>query len=562
MNIQKVIEKYALENAVKFKGKASAGNVLGKVIGEYPDWRKKAEELKKKTEEIVAKINMMDLEEQKNLLQKTAPKLLEEKKYEKREPLRTLQNTGKNIVMRFEPSPSGALHLGHSYTLLLNSEYCRKYKGKLIVRISDTNPDNIDPLAYKLIEEDANWITGGNVAQFVVQSDRMESYYKYALKLIEEHHAYICTCPAEEFKKLISKKAPCSCREKGVNENLEGWKKMFSEFTDGEAVVRLKTDINHKNPALRETVIMRINSNEHPRQKNKYQVWPMMNFAVAVDDHDLGLTHVLRGKDHYDNTRRQLYIYNYLKWKPPEFLHHGRINFEGLRLSASETRRAIEEHRYEGWDDIRLPFLPALKRRGFQPNAFTKFILSIGLTMADKKVSAGEFFKSLNFYNKEILDPAAKRYFFIPNPKKIKITNAPKQDLELNLHPETIRGGRKFKTTDRFYVSEKDHKEFKNNKMYRLMDCLNFKKVKNKFVFDSLEYPVWKEKGDKIVHWLPADKTIAKVKLFMPDGSVQEGFGEEAMKKIKAGDIVQLERIAFARLDSKEDNCLNFWFTH
>ncbi len=561
MNINKVVEKYALENAVRFNGRANAGNVLGKVLAVYPDWKSKIKEVKDRVEGAVAAVNAMELEKQRELLLKIAPELLEEKKAEKKEPLKPLSNLKKKVVMRFEPSPSGPLHIGHAYPLLLNSEYCKKYNGKLIVRIADTNPDNIDPTAYNLIEEDAQWVTEHNVSEVLVQSDRMESYYKYALKLIEEHHAYICTCPVEEFRSLITKMMPCPCRSKSEKQNIADWHKMFGEYSEGDAVVRLKTDVRHKNPALRDFAIMRINLNEHPRQKNKYRVWPLMNFSVAVDDHDMAITHVLRGKDHYDNTKRQLCIYDYFKWIVPEFFHSGKINFEGLKLSCSKTRKAINEHQYDGWDDIRLPFLQALKRRGYQPKALAKFFLSVGLTMVDKRVEAGEFFKGLNFYNKEIIDPIAKRFFFIPNPKKIRIAGAPKQNLELDLHPDNIKGGRKFATGTDFFISEKDYKELKSNKIYRLMDCLNFRKVPGKFVFDSLEYIRWKESGEKIIHWLPADEKTVKLTLCMPDGTKMEGIGESSMKNLGIGDIVQLERIAFARLNAIEDNSLIFWFT-
>lgn len=561
MNIKTVAEKYALENAVRFNGRASSGNVLGKVLAVYPDWKSKIKEVKDGVEGAVAAVNAMKPEKQRELLLKIAPELLEEKKAGKKELLKPLPNIKKNVVMRFEPSPSGPLHIGHAYPLLLNSEYCKRYGGRLIIRIADTNPDNIDPAAYKLIKEDAEWATEHNISGIEIQSDRMESYYKHALELISKGHAYVCTCPGEEFRSLSIKMMPCSCRGKSEKQNIADWHKMFGEYEEGAAVVRLKTDLRHKNPALRDFAIARINLNEHPRQKSKYRVWPLMNFSVAVDDHDMAVTHVIRGKDHYDNTKRQLYIYNYFKWTPPEFFHSGKINFEGLKLSCSKTRKAINEHQYEGWDDIRLPFLQALKRRGYQPKALAKFFLSIGLTLVDKRVEAGEFFKGLNFYNKEIIDPIAKRFFFIPSPKKVKIAGAPKQDIELDLHPDNIKGGRRFAVGADFLISEKDYKDLKSGKMYRLMDCLNFRKAPRKLVFDSLEYMQWKGRGEKIIHWLPADEKAVKVVLCMPDGTRMEGVGESSMKDLGIGDIVQLERVAFARLDAIEDDTLIFWFT-
>jgi len=121
---------------------------------------------------------------------------------------------------------------------------------------------------------------------------------------------------------------------------------------------------------------------------------------------------------------------------------------------------------------------------------------------------------------------------------------------------------RKFKVHDKFLIEKEDFKKFKNNKLYRLMDCLNFSDKKGKFVFHSSEYKKYKKQGDKIIHWLPKQKDLVNVEILMPDKKIKEGLGEALLKKIKTGDEIQFERFGFCRLDKKEKSKLMFWFTH
>ncbi|MCX8147319.1 MAG: hypothetical protein N3D84_02530, partial [Candidatus Woesearchaeota archaeon] len=211
---------------------------------------------------------------------------------------------------------------------------------------------------------------------------------------------------------------------------------------------------------------------------------------------------------------------------------------------------------------IRLPFLIALRRRGYQPEAFVKYALSVGVTLVDKHVDKDEFFKVLNAFNKEIIDPKSDRYFFIYNPTKIKIENAPKQEIELDLYPDKRKGGRFFSTADKFYLTEEDFKSLKDNELYRLMDCLNFVKKGDSFIFDSLDYNKFKEKGKKIMHWLPVSDNLVQVKVLMPDNTFIEGLGEEGLRNVDFGKIVQFERFGFCRLDNEKGNKLIFWFSH
>lgn len=562
--IKQNIRNWTLQNAIKYNGKANQGAVIGKLLSSNPDLKKELKTISKEITKIIQEVNKLGIEKQLEELKKNAPELLEEKPKEKKKGLKPLLNAEeKKVALRMAPSPSGPLHIGHAYGISINSEYAKMYKGKFIIRIEDTNPENIYEPAYEYIPEDANWLTKNNVSEVVVQSDRLGHYYDHMEKLIAAGNAYVCTCDPDEFREKIIQKKACPCRDLSIKEQGKRWSKMFGEYKPGEAVCRIKTDITHKNPAMRDWPAMRINDHVHPRQGTKYRVWPLMNLSVAVDDHLMGLTHVLNGKEHADNAKRQKYIFDYFKWKRPTYINWGRINFEGIEVSCSKTKKKIEYGEYEDWDDIRLPFLRALQRRGYQPEAFVNFAVDIGLSLSDKTVSKDEFFKTLDSFNKDIIEPVANRYFFVEDPIEVVITNAPEQKVELKLHPDNAkRGVRKFKCSDKFYLSKADHKTLKPNKLYRLMDCLNFKKKGKELLFEGKEYADYKEKGEAIMHWLPVSKELINVEVLMPNNKTVKGLGESGMNKLKKGDIIQLERFGFCRLDSRSPKTLKFWFTH
>jgi len=454
----------------------------------------------------------------------------------------------------FEPSPSGPLHIGHAYVLALNNEYARKHKGKLILRIGDTNPENIYEPAYKMIPEDANWLTKNHITKVLIQSERLPIYYKYLEKLLNLNKVYICTCNPENYKKLINSSKACPCRSKSNTEQRERWKKMFKGYKSGEAVVRLKTNLSDKNPAMRDFPLFRINDTPHPIQKTKFRVWPLMNMAVAVDDAETKVTCAIRAKDHVDNAKRQAIIHDYLNIKSPQALFVGKINFLGMPLSSTKINEEIKKKKYKGWDDIRLPFLPSLKRRGFQPEAITKYALGVGLSLTDKTVSKDEFFKSINHFNKEIIDKTTNRYFFVSNPNKIKIKNSPLTEVKIPLHPDhPTEGYRKLKANqEEFYIQDKIDK----NKNYRLMHLLNFQN--NEFLSHDIDPSL----NAKLIHWLPVSKNLIKTNILLEDGKTIKGLAEPDTKHIKLGETIQFERFGFCRLDKKTKTHLEFWFLH
>ena len=552
-----LIRKYALQNAIRYNGVANPGNIIGKVIGEKPELKSDMKGLMNEIQAIVKEVNSLSMDEQRQELERGAPELLE-KKQTKKEP--HLPNLGDvhSIVTRFAPSPSGPLHIGHAYVLCLNQLLCKKYGGKLYLRIEDTNPENIYPGAYEMIPKDASWLLGGEVAGVVVQSDRLGHYYDYAQKLIGMGHAYICTCDADAFRVLGSKKQACPCRSLPSSEHQKRYGMMFGSFKPGEAVMRIKTDIEHPNPAMRDWPAMRINDHVHPRQNTKHRVWPLMNFSVAVDDHLMGITHTIRAKDHMDNEKRQQYVYDYFGWKMPHNLYVGRINFSDMQISTSETRQMIDQGKYSGWDDIQLPFLLALKKRGYHPSAFMKYAQDVGVTQNDKVVSKQEFFTAINHFDSEWLEPHALRFFFVAHPVEITINGAPTQEVTLSLHPDHKKGGRIFKTGESFYVSKLDYDTFAVGKLYRLMDCLTFVKTKDGFTFEKKEYE--KEKQVKLIHWLAKENDLLQARVRMEDGSFVDGLGEKTLSLLSEGDVCQFERFGFVRLVDKKT--MEFWWLH
>jgi glutamyl-tRNA synthetase len=402
-DFEKKARAYALKNSIAHDGKAMVGSVISALFNEG---LKKNEVGKyvKEINEIVSEVNKLSIQEQ----EKEFKKLEKETSHrEGREGLPELPGAKKGkVIMRFAPSASGPFHIGHALTGSLSYLFVKKHGGKFYVRIEDTNPENIYPQAYKMIEKESKWLFPGKFLKILIQSDRMKIYYDCAEKLLKKKAAYVCTCSQEEFKKLSDNKKECSCRKLSVKENMERWKKMLSKgkdaFQEGEAVLRFKSSMQDKNPAMRDFPLARINTEKHPRQGTKYRVWPLMNLAVAADDIDLKMTHIVRAKDHRDNAERQkrIYLALGLKGKLPWTGFLGRIHFKDMELSTSKMRQAIEDGKYSGWDDEKLPTIAAIMKLGFKPESFWKFAERIGLSENDKIMDRREFFELLETFNR------------------------------------------------------------------------------------------------------------------------------------------------------------------
>lgn len=547
---KQVIEKIDSEilRAHAKYGSADLKKVVNKVVGNFPELRADVKEL--------INIIKQEIEKFSNISKEKAIKMLAEKGVEISKPkqddkeLKLIGDT-RNVVMRLAPNPSGPLHFGNARMIVLNSFLTKKYNGKLICRIEDTDPERVYPPAYDMVLDDLKNF-GVEYDEIVYQSDRWDIYYKLCEQLISQGKAYVCTCPSEEFSKLKQQGKYCSCRKRAIQENLD----LFHNTNlEKSAVVRFKTTLTN-NPALREFPLMRFKKAKHPRKNNPYNWYPMMNFAVAVDDYLLGITYVLRGMDHLTNTEIQKMIYDSFSWNKPVFMLYGTLNLKGIELSKSKITKGVSTGLYSGFDDPRLWTLRALFRRGIQPQAIKNYLLSIGITKNNINFDEKALYKE----NTKIIEPICTHLFFVEDPIKLEIEKyTGPNTLELPVNPKNPSlGARRLNiNTNNILISKMDFEDIKNNEIFRLKDGFNARKQDNKLIFENMHLPNLKNeiKLNKI-QWLPDNKENIACHILMPDGTTKKGLVEPFASHLKVGDIVQFERVGYARIDKIEKDLM------
>lgn len=549
-----LILKYALLNAVQHDGKAHPQAVLGKVIAERPEVGKKINEFFPQIKEIVDDVNSWGIEEQqkkmKDLGIETKRKEVEEVKLP---PLHGAEN-GK-VVLRLAPFPSGPLHIGNARMVILNDEYAKKYDGRILLVVDDTmgsTEKNVLPEAYDMITEGLEWL-GIKPDGVFYKSDRLEIFYNAAEEMIKKGFAYVCECDTETLRKNRVDGAACTHRRQTAEENLDKWRRVLAgKYKEGEAVVRLKTDMRHPDPAFRDRVLLRVVEREHPRVGKKYHVWPMLEFSWAVDDHLFGITHIIRGKDLVMEDMMEDFVWNLLGWKKSEFIHYGLLRVKEAKLSKSKVRAAMEKGFLTGWDDPRTWSLQSLRKRGIQPEALRRFFIGMGLSLADVTVPA----EILYAENRKIIDPLANRYFAVFDPVEISIKGGPEiKQTEAPLHPDfPERGKRRIPVNARIiYVEKADMKKF-DGKEVGLINLYSIKlKRKADFTNQEVKFEIPK------IQWV--SEPNVKVKLVMPDGSVSQGIADPEIRDVKVDQLVQFVRIGFCRVD-KVGKEIVLYFAH
>lgn len=547
--LDKEMRAYALRNAIEH-GSAVVGKVLPKLFNHGLD-KKDIGKIMPALQKVVDEVNKLSAKEREKEFEEL--KEFVKEREEKEKSLPELDNVSDKMVFRLAPYPSGALHIGNAKTYLLNALYAEKYGAKILLVMDDTigsEEKQTTKESYGLIEDGFKWLGVKYEKPVYYKSDRLEIYYKYAEELIKKDAAYVCSCSQEDFKNFKDKAKDCPHRKLSAKENLKLWKEMFSAPA-GSTAVRLKTSMQHPNPAFRDRVLFRISDREHPRVGKKYRVWPTLEMSWAIDDHLLGITHILRGNDLTMETEMEKFIWDIFGWKHSTVVHAGLVRLEGMgaKISKSKAQKEVKSGEFSGWDDPRTWSLQSLKRRGFLPEAIREFVFEIGLTRQDISVPI----EMLYSINRKMIDDKTNRYFFVENPHKIKIAGAKEKIVEMPLHPdEPSRGVRKLKAESEFYVSDKLEKGVN----YRLMHLFNFKD--EKFVSEEVNPKL----GAKMIHWLSVDEKNVDVKILMEDGKWISGLGEPDLKKVAIGEVVQFERFGFAKLDDKKGNLFSFWFSH
>lgn len=545
------VRKFSLQNAILHCGKADVGAVTGKVMAEHPQLRKEAREVMPAIKTIVDEVNRMSVAEQRKLLESLAPELLVREKREKEHVLPPLPNPGDDVVMRLAPFPSGPLHIGNARMVLLNDEYVKTYGGRLLLIFDDTMGSDYKPPvpeSYELIESALEWLDV-DVHEVHYKSDRLPIFYEWAEKLIVMGHAYVCHCDSQVLRKNREEGKECEHRKFSVEQNLDRWRLMLlKRFDEGEAVLRLKTDMKHRNPAFRDRVLFRISAREHPRAGNKYAVWPLLEFSWAVDDHLLGVTHILRGKDLIIEDEMERFLWKLFNVKGGEFIHYGMLRIKEMKLSKSKSRTEVMSKVYSGWDDPRTWSIQSLAKRGIKAEAVREFILSFGLSLTDIEVPAENLYSE----NRKLIDSEADRFFFVPNPKEIVIEGLPPglRAVEMPNHPTLKeRGKRTMKVSSNVCISKEDFENLKGKEV-RLKDFCNII-MSEKAKFTSRE-----NKDISKIQWVSEG---IKTRVVMPDGNVVEGVGEVNLRHAERGGIVQFERFGFVRLDKVENEVVAYF---
>lgn len=536
-----LIRHLALQNSYQYAGKGQAGSVISRIMGSRADLRQYGKFIAPLVAKEVAKANAMaqndGLDAVKSILENEAPELLEKKVQTRREGLPELPNLeGRKPVLRFAPNPNGPLSFGHSRGLVINGQYAKELDGELILRFDDTDTTVKPPMleAYDSIPIQQEWLCGFPAHRIIIASERMDKYHEYAGKMLQGGFGYVCTCSAESFREFRVSKQECPCRDNSVDENQRLWERMnhIEGFQPGEAVLRVKTDMGLKNPALRDWPAARIQTNPHPRVGDKWRVWPLLDFQSAIEDYLQGVTHIIRGKDLMDSTRKQTLLYKHFGWTYPETIYWGRVKVHEFgAFSTSQMKKDIAEGIFDGWDDPRLPTLSALSRRGIKPESLRAFWIELGLTQKDISVPLSTLYS----HNTKAIDPKAPRLAFVRNAFAVKLNGEFPKTGTISSHSDTDMPPRQYTIKEGVWIEEED-----SGRPIRLKDLCDIDSSGN---VESID------RSDKrsVVHWVAGGKPS---KLTIADGqdiSTVEGILED--HDYPNGTILQLERIGYAILE-------------
>ncbi|MGM9829671.1 MAG: glutamine--tRNA ligase/YqeY domain fusion protein [Muribaculaceae bacterium] len=382
---------------------------------------------------------------------------------------------GGRLNTRFPPEPNGYLHIGHAKAICMDFGVAEKFGGTCNLRFDDTNPVKEDVEYVDSIKEDIKWLGFDWEDREYYASDYFPQLYDLAIRLIKEDKAYVDELTAEQIAELkgtpTTPGIPSPFRNRPVEESLDLFERMNKgEFEEGRYVLRAKIDMASSNMHFRDPIMYRIIKHPHHRTGNKWNVYPMYDFAHGQSDYFEGVTHSICTLEFVPH--RPLYEYFVKELADesycPRQLEFNRLNLTYTVMSKRKLLQLVKEGLVSGWDDPRMPTICGLRRRGFTPESIKNFIERIGYT----KYEALNDISLLEHSIREDLNKRATRVSAVVNPVKLVITNYPEDKVEMvkmeNNPEEEGSGTHNMPFTREIYIEREDFMEEAPKKFFRL----------------------------------------------------------------------------------------------
>lgn len=382
---------------------------------------------------------------------------------------------GGRLNTRFPPEPNGYLHIGHAKAICMDFGIAEKFGGTCNLRFDDTNPAKEDVEYVDAIREDIKWLgfDWGNREYYA--SDYFPQLYELAIRLIKEGKAYVDDQTAEQIAEqkgtptIPGTESPY--RSRSVEENLDLFERMNKgEFEEGARVLRAKIDMASSNMHFRDPIMYRIIKRPHHRTGNKWNVYPMYDFAHGQSDYFEGVTHSICTLEFVPH--RPLYEYFVKELADdtycPRQIEFNRLNLTYTVMSKRKLLQLVQEGLVSGWDDPRMPTICGLRRRGYTPESIKSFINKIGYT----KYEALNSVSLLEHSIREDLNKRATRVSAVLNPVKVIVTNYPEGEtewVEMDNNPEEENAGtHKMPFSREIFIEREDFMEDAPKKFFRL----------------------------------------------------------------------------------------------
>lgn len=328
-----------------------------------------------------------------------------------------------SIHTRFPPEPNGYLHIGHAASICLNFGLAQRYNGKCNLRFDDTNPSTEETEYVESIMNDVKWL-GFEWDNLFYASDYFETLYGYAVKLIENGHAYVDDMTAEEIAAtkgdigVPGQESPS--RNRSVEENLALFTAMRNgEFKDGEKVLRAKIDMAHPNLLMRDPIIYRIKHAHHHRTGDKWCIYPMYDFAHGQSDSIENITHSVCTLEFIHHRPLYDWFIEKLEIFPSKQYEFARRSVTYMITSKRKLLQLVNEKVVTGWDDPRMPTISGMRRRGYTAQSLRNFADTIGIAKRENLTDIA----LLEHCVREDLNKVAARAMAVIDPIKLVINN-------------------------------------------------------------------------------------------------------------------------------------------